>query len=413
MRLPVLLIIFSYLILILTDVYILNDINRNAFTTGKKSGKGKSIWWKLYSGFAIAILAVLTVAICLPRRSASGDITAIMWLLYIVITVSLTQIVYVIISCIGYIPRIFGIKKRNYGAFVGMFLALVVFIAMWWGALIGRKQIDVERVAITSSKLPESFRGYKIAQISDLHVGTWGNDTTFISNLVDSINNLHPDLIVFTGDIVNRESSELKPFVKTLSRLKARDGVYSVLGNHDYGDYISWNSGVEKRQNMENLKRMQKDMGWTLLDNTHTSLKGKEGADSIILIGVGNWGEPPFAKYGNIKTAYPGDLNDGNFKILLSHNPEHWNQEISKISNIDLTLSGHTHAMQIMLKAGDWRWSPSKMKYQQWGGLYEREKSKLYVNIGAGEVGFPMRVGATPEITLFTLDEPGNNSNRK
>lgn len=223
--------------------------------------------------------------------------------------------------------------------------------------------------------------------------------------MVDTINALSPDLILFTGDIVNRHTSELLPFKQTLSRLKARQGVYSVLGNHDYGDYMDWNFPIDKENNNLQLKNIQKEMGWNMLNNQHTILH--QGSDSIVLIGVENWGEPPFSVYGNLKKAYP-NLTDSNFKILLTHNPEHWSREVVKISNIDLSLSGHTHGMQLIFQIGDWKWSPAMWKYKQWGGLYEKENtqqktSKLYVNIGLGEVALPFRLGATPEITLITL----------
>lgn len=410
MRLPIMMILLSYLLLILTDLYIIKDLKKFSGVKKLKSeSEGNKIWWKIYAGFSILILIVLTIAISLPRRNASEDISGIMWLLFTVTTVITSQIFYVIFSVLGRIPQIFKGRRINTGLWLGLPCGIIVFIAMWWGALVGRKQIEIVNVSITSPKLPKAFEGYKIAQISDLHVGTWGNDSTFLSRLVDSVNNQQPDLIIFTGDLVNRQADELQPFMSTLSRLKAKDGVLSILGNHDYGDYVSWNSMEEKDDNLNKLRTMQGEMGWKLLENEHLKI-GKENGDSIVIIGVGNWGEPPFTKYGDLKKAYPeSELNDSNFKILLSHNPEHWNQEVSHISNIDITFAGHTHAMQMMLKLGSWKWSLSSLKYDQWGGLYTRknkrgEDTSIYVNIGAGEVGFPMRIGANPEITIITLE---------
>lgn len=403
-------ILLSYLLLILTDLYIIKDLKKlSVIKKLKNENEGKKIWWKIYAGFSILILIVLSIAISLPRRSISEDISGIMWLLFTVTTVITSQIFYVICSLLGRIPQLFKGRRINTGLWLGLPGGVIVFIAMWWGALVGRKQIEIVDVSISSPQLPKAFEGYKIAQISDLHVGTWGNDSTFLSCLVDSVNNHQPDLIIFTGDLVNRHADELKPFMSTLSRLKAKDGVLSILGNHDYGDYVSWNSTYEKDTNLNKLRTMQGEMGWKLLENEHLKI-GKEKGDSIVIIGVGNWGEPPFTKYGDLKKAYPESaLNDSNFKILLSHNPEHWNQEVSKISNIDITFAGHTHAMQMMLKLGGWKWSPSSLKYDQWGGMYTRknnrgEETSIYVNIGAGEVGFPMRIGANPEITIITLE---------
>lgn len=408
MRLPVLMILLCYVLLIVTDLLIIRDLRvMSLYDKYQPDRKKRERWWKVYGIFAILVLIVLTVAICLPRRTAGVGIGATIWLLYIVLTVEVAQIVYSIFSLIGFIPVLFGRWRWNTGLWVGLPLAVLFFSMMWWGVLIGRKCIEVVDVEVSSPALPEGFDGYRIAQISDLHLGTWGEDTTFVSRLVDSVNNLKPDLIVVTGDAVNREAEEFLPFRKTLSRLSAPDGVYTILGNHDYGDYLSWRKEKDKIANLDSLKSYQKSAGWTLLDNAHMALR-KENGDSIILIGVGNWGEPPFSQYGSLRKAYPADsLKDDNYKILLSHNPEHWKREVLEISNIDLTLAGHTHAMQIMFKLGGWRWSPSEYRYDQWAGLYSREKegrkSYVYVNVGAGEVGIPMRIGANPEITLITL----------
>lgn len=416
MRTPVLLICICYFLLIATDVIIWLDLRK--FTLSKfiapRTDKGSRprIAANIYAVFAILILALLTVAVCMPKRNVHTGITPTMWMLYTVLTVLLSQAIYAVCSLAGYIPALFRKPRWNTGLWIGLPLGVLVFSMMWWGVFIGRYRIDTVDVTISSPRLPESFDGYRIAQISDLHVGTWNGDTTFVARLVDKVNALKPDLIVFTGDIVNRQADELLPFIKPLSRLSAPDGVLTVLGNHDYGDYVSWDSPGEKEANLDLLKSYQKAMGWQMLDNSHTFIANEHG-DSIAVIGVGNWGEPPFSQYGDLKKAIstPGpavELNDDNFKILLSHNPEHWNREVSHVSNIDLTLAGHTHAMQIMFSFGNSKWSPAKFKYEQWGGLYNRENQEgvptnVYVNIGAGEVGIPMRIGADPEITLFTL----------
>lgn len=410
MRLGVIIIVVIYIILIATDIIIFNDLGGNLRLGIKRFPDNIRISTKrskIFAIFALLTLSLLTVTICLPRRSETGDITSIMWLLYIVTTILISQLVYSIFSLIGYIPLILGKKKIKSGLWLGLPVALVIFFTMWWGALIGRERIKTTHIEISSARLPDSFDGFKIAQISDLHVGTWGNDTSFVSTLVDSVNNLHPDVIVFTGDIVNRETKEIYPFIKSLSRLKSPYGVYSVLGNHDYGDYIAWHSQNMKKANLDSLIYIQNKMGWKMLNNSHVFIKNKKN-DSIALIGVENWGEPPFSQYGKLSMAYPeSGYYDDHFKILLSHNPEHWNREVSKVSNIDLTLSGHTHGMQMIFKLGNWKWSPAQYKYSKWQGLYSKNvgngKSQLYVNIGAGEVGIPMRIGADPEITLFTL----------
>lgn len=409
MRIPALTVIFCYLLVIAMDFLIIYDLRKmSIYNKYLQKNKTPGIWWKIFAVFAILTLIEFTVAIALPHRGESNSITSKMWLLYIYFTIFIAQLIYCLCSLTGYVALAFKRERLNTGLWIGLPLAVMVFCAMWWGALVGKNRIQTVRVEISSPRLPQSFNGYKIAQISDLHVGTWGQDTAFISRLVDSVENLHPDLIVFTGDIVNRKASELLPFEKVLSRLKAPDGVYSILGNHDYGDYVDWQSPDLKVANLETLKEVQKKMGWRMLNNEHVVLRNQVG-DSIVLIGVENWGEPPFPQYGKLKDAYPeSKFFDNNFKILLSHNPEHWNREVRENSNIDLTLAGHTHAMQIMLSIGNWKWSPSKFRYDKWGGLYSGvnkrgETTNLYVNIGAGEVGLPMRIGATPEITFITL----------
>ena len=405
MRLPVFFIIVLFILPILIDLYISADCKQ---IWGKK---GRLIYWVT----SILCYAILIVAISLPRRSVDSDLTPVMWLLYIYLSIYVGKIFYLLFSVFGRsLKKVFKWKNGWYpfrwmGLFIGLFFIGMMFV----GTGYTRHHIVVEDVDVYSNNLPPSFENYQIAQISDLHVGTWGKDTEFIQNLVKKINGLNPDLIVFTGDIVNRETGEIYPFIDALARLKAKDGVYSILGNHDYGDYMNWPDSIAREENNKLLASIERGMGWNLLNNKKVFLK--QGNDSIILIGVENWGEPPFPKYGNLEIALssnPDSLynqNDGNFKILLSHNPEHWNQEVSKNTNIDLTLSGHTHAMQGMIKIGDWKWSPSKFRYENWGGLYgsknkNGEPTQLYVNIGAGSVGMPSRLlAAYPEITLFKL----------
>ncbi|MCH5230048.1 MAG: metallophosphoesterase [Muribaculaceae bacterium] len=373
--------------------------------------KGVLVYW----GFGILCYALLIVTISLPRRDADSGISAVMWLLFTFLTIYVAKALYMICSLFGrFIRMAFRIRWKAFPSrWIGLGLGLTIMALMWIGAGHTRHHIMVTYKEFYSQKLPEKFNGYRIVQISDLHVGTWGKDDTFLKNLVDTINSLNPDLIVFTGDIVNQTSGELTPFTGVLSGLHARDGVYSILGNHDYGDYVDWNTPAEKERNLLKLKEYQRKMGWKMLNNESTFIHN--GNDSILLIGVENWGEPPFPKYGDLDMAFADKSlngahpNDSTYKILLSHNPEHWNQEISQNTNIDLTLSGHTHAMQAMVKIGNWNWSPAKYRYEQWGGHYKRknekgEETNIYVNIGTGEVGMPARLlSAYPEVTLITL----------
>lgn len=405
MRFPVAMMVLLYMMSVFCDVYIYADIRCYA--------RNKRLWSRVYAISSILLWIFITVVVCQPIRSQDDSILPVMWMLYSYLTVYLSKLVYVFFSLLGRLPVLWHRRRVNTGLWLGLPLGILTLIVMWWGVCFTRHEIQVNKLEILSDKLPESFDGYRIVQFSDAHVGTWGTDTVFISRLVDSINAQHPDIIVFTGDLVNRETRELEPFLKVLRRLNAPDGVISVLGNHDYGDYVDWRHASEREMNNALLCAWQRQMGWKMLNNEHAFLIREN--DSIVMIGVENWGEPPFKQYGHIEKAYPMDsissknhLNDNRFKILLTHNPEHWNQETYANTNIDLTLSGHTHAMQLMLDFDSWRWSPAQYKYEQWGGLYERlnnrgEPVRIYVNIGSGEVAMPFRIGAVPEVTVLVL----------
>lgn len=411
MRIPVAAAVIFILLSVLVDAYVYFEIR-------KLQGK-KRLWPRAYALSSVILWIFMAVILCLPKRDAERDIIPIMWMMFSYMTIYIPKSVYVVCSLFGRIPTLWKARSLSTGFYLGVPLSILVFVLMWWGALVTRNDIDVTEVTIVSPALPDSFRGYRIVQFSDAHVGTWGTDTTFVSKLVSTINALNPDLVVFTGDVVNRSSAELVPFLNILARIHARDGVYSVMGNHDYGDYADWDSEEEHDMDIRSMRSYQYFMGWRQLVNSRDFISRDN--DSIAIIGVENWGEPPFNQYGDLNEAYSfspdstHNVNDTLFKILLSHNPEHWRREVSHVSNIDLTLSGHTHAMQMTLGAMGRRWSPSALRYEEWGGLYERANSsgrpvRIYVNIGCGEVGFPARIGATPELTVITLQNRGTGS---
>ncbi len=394
MRLPIFTMILIVVFCLGLDYYIWRTIRR-VFPA-------RRLFSRLYIVGAALLTLFIVVTISLPRNSGSDSmLVTIMWMLYTYFSVYIPKLIFCIISWI-FLP----FRKKNPRLWstanvIGIIIALLTFAAMWWGAVVNRLSVKVNYVEVSCPELPTNFNGYRIVQFSDLHTGSYGNDTSYVSKVVSEINRLNPDLVVFTGDIVNRRSDELKPFVTVLSGIKAKDGVISILGNHDYGDYSKWPDESAKKANMNDLVIMQKAMNWRLLRNETVWLH--QGGDSIAIIGVENWGEPPFKTYGDLKLAYP-TLSDNHFKVLLSHNPVHWEREIMNNDSVDvaLTLSGHTHAMQIEIGP----WSPSSWRYHRWGGLYsdaDNPHKFLYVNIGLGTVGIPARIGATPELTLITL----------
>ncbi len=350
---------------------------------------------------AVLLYVALIVGVSMPRRSGDdGSLLFIMWVLFGYMTFIVPKLVFVVVDAVASLPVLWHGRRWRWLSLTGGVIAIVAFLAMWWGALVNRFRIDVREVDFEFPHLPAAFDGFRIVQISDLHVGTYGDDDRFMRKLVGVINGLHPDAVMFTGDIVNRHSSELAPFVDALSGIEAPYGVFSILGNHDYGDYADWPSEADKAADVAALCAMQESMGWKLLLNQTEFIHS--GRDSIAIVGVENIGDPPFRIYGSLLKAYPA-VGDSVSKILLSHNPAHWTDSISGHDdvNIALTLSGHTHAMQIEV-AG---LSPAALRYATWGGMYGDEAGRhaLYVNIGAGTVGMPMRLGATPEITLITL----------
>lgn len=383
-------IITLVLIGILSDIYIVrifvkNKILRLLFLT-------KSI---------IMNLGIATIMALMVRDSSVLSHNSMIWLLVIYFLVYFPQILFLLISMFDYTVR-WKLKSFRYFTIAGTIMATLMMATILYGITYGRSVARIEAISVESTQLPKSFDGYKIVQLSDIHIGNYGTNKTIISNVIEKVNALTPDAIMITGDLVNLKADELKPFTELLTQLKAKDGVFSILGNHDYGDYIKWDSPQEKHENLKRLIQMQADMGWKMLNNEHTIIK--RGSDSIIIIGVENWGLPPFHKVGDLIKSYP-NLNDDNYKILLSHNPTHWAAEVIPQSNINLTLSGHTHAMQMKLNLGKKHYSPASTMYLHWSGLYTKGDQHLYVNDGIGYVGVPLRIGTQPEITLISLSK--------
>ncbi len=314
----------------------------------------------------------------------------------------LTKLVEVIFPKNTYVSeKVILISRSDFLLQVGLIIASIPFFSIIWGIWWGKYNYKVKRLNLDFNNLPSSFNGLKIVQISDLHLGSFAGNSKKLEPAIKMVNELKPDYILFTGDLVNNIASEAEEFIPLLQKLHAKYGKFSILGNHDYGEYYNWPSKSDLAENMEELFKHHKTAGFSLLRNESVLLS--RNGQNLALIGVENWGLPPFPQYGDLQKAY-APVKDADFKILLSHDPSHWDAEVRPTTNIDLTLSGHTHGMQFAFRIPGWRWSPVKFKYPRWAGLYREDKQLLYVNIGLGFIAFPGRVGTPPEISLFTLN---------
>ncbi len=294
-----------------------------------------------------------------------------------------------------------GISRSVFLNWLGMATGGFLFGSLVYG-FSNKYNYQLKKIKLHFDNLPDGFKGMKIVQFSDVHSGSFTNKKA-VSRGVKMIMDQQADLIFFTGDLVNDISTEMKTYMDVFSQVKAPLGVYSIFGNHDYGDYIKWPvDGVSKAQNLENLAQVHAELGWQLLRNRHVVIE--RNGDQMPIIGVENWSNiGRFPKYGDLPKAYNGTENFP-FKILLSHDPSHWDAQVRpEFPDIDLMLAGHTHGMQFGVELPGFRWSPVQYVYKEWDGLYEKGKQKLYVNPGYGFIGYPGRVGILPEITVFEL----------
>ncbi|WP_248724932.1 metallophosphoesterase [Seonamhaeicola sp. ML3] len=291
--------------------------------------------------------------------------------------------------------------RRKFISQLALGVAAIPFASILYGVIKGKYNFKVLKYTLHFEDLPEAFDGYKLTQISDVHSGSF-DDKEKVSYAIDLINEQKSDVILFTGDMVNNKATEMQPYIDVFGKLKAKDGLYSVLGNHDYGDYVRWESEEAKRQNLEDLKAVQKEIGFDLLLNDSRFIE--KNGERIALVGVENWGAGGFKKAGDLKKA-SSKVNQEDFKILLSHDPSHWEKEVVKDKyHYHLTLSGHTHGMQFGIEIPGWfKWSPVKWRYKHWAGIYEELGQYINVNRGFGYLAFPGRVGIWPEITVIEL----------
>jgi predicted MPP superfamily phosphohydrolase len=294
-------------------------------------------------------------------------------------------------------------KRRKIISQIALGLAAIPFTSLLYGMYRGKYNYKVLSYKLKYEDLPKAFEGFKIAQISDIHSGSFDN-LKKVSYGVNLINEQQADMVLFTGDLVNNKAKEVLPWLETFKKINAPFGVYSILGNHDYGDYAAWDTPEAKKENLKELFNAQKEMGWDLLLNESRFIE-KEG-ERIALVGVENWGSG-FKKAGDLNKALK-EVSSNDFKILMTHDPSHWEAEVLPHPyKVHLTLSGHTHGMQFGIEIPGWfKWSPVKWRYKQWAGIYEQAKQRLNVNRGFGYLAYPGRVGMWPEVTVITLTNP-------
>ncbi|MDE5417174.1 metallophosphoesterase [Labilibaculum sp. DW002] len=300
------------------------------------------------------------------------------------------------------VPQFNSKRKMERSEFLyqmGLMLAAIPFASILYGVTKGKFKFRIMQESLSFPNLPKAFQGFRIVQISDMHLGSFNKNYEKIEKAIELINEQEPDIILFTGDLVNNFAEETEGWAPVLNKMNARMGKFSILGNHDYGDYSHWPSAEAKAKNLQDIKNFHADMGFKLLLNESETIS--INGDEIALIGVENWGKPPFPQHGDLDLAMK-DNEKLPFKLLMSHDPSHWDEKVLD-TDIDLTFAGHTHGMQFGIERAGIKWSPVQYKYPRWGGLYNKGKQFLYVNRGFGYIGFPGRIGMPPEITLVEL----------
>ncbi len=367
------------------DLFILAVIFYYSFTGKFANGPGRQVGWVL-----AALMISLVPKLVIISFLFVEDIGRIGFGIYVFLNNWLNDH-----KTINYLP-----ERRKFVSQIAFGLAAIPFAGMIYGAVKGKYDFTVHKVKLRFRDLPEAFDGFTITQLSDIHSGSF-DDPIAVRRGIELANSQESDLLVFTGDLVNNKADEMDDWMDHFSSLKAPFGKYSILGNHDYGDYLPWPSEAAKEANLDRLKQIQKELGFRLLLNEHVRIE-KDG-QSIALVGVENWGKKGFVKHGDLPKASEG-IAQGDFTILLSHDPSHWEAvTLQHEHHVHITLSGHTHGMQFGIEIPGFKWSPSKYIYPQWAGLYKKDEKFLYVNRGFGFLGFPGRVGILPEITVIEL----------
>ena len=384
-RIAILLILMA----VVPDLYIDRRFLRRI--KGRRAMLRRLLWWLPTLG-----MIAYTMVFVFDRQFAPSDIKILNVYLFLVGLLITPKCLFALCSAIGWGVKKMIRRKANYGNIVGVVMVVLNWYVLFYGSFVGFDQITVREMTYESAELPESFDGYRIVQFSDAHVGTYiGGREHLLSAVVDTINAQCPDMVVFAGDLQNREPQEIRPFVDVLGGIKAKDGVFSVIGNHDYADYIEATPDI-KAENEKETRELERKMGWRLLVNEHEVVR--RGADSIVIAGLDNDGDgKKFPQRGDVRKALEG-VSDSAFVVMAEHDPTCWRRKILPESRAQLTLSGHTHAMQFMIG----NWSPASFVYKEWGGVFYEGARALIVSTGIG--GFiPFRFGVPGEIVVITM----------
>ena len=384
-RIAILLILMA----VVPDLYIDRRFLRRI--KGRRAMLRRLLWWLPTLG-----MIAYTMVFVFDRQFAPSDIKILNVYLFLVGLLITPKCLFALCSAIGWGVKKMIRRKANYGNIVGVVMVVLNWYVLFYGSFVGFDQITVREMTYESAELPESFDGYRIVQFSDAHVGTYiGGREHLLRAVVDTINAQSPDMVVFAGDLQNREPQEIRPFVDVLGGIKAKDGVFSVIGNHDYADYIEATPDI-KAENEKETRELERKMGWRLLVNEHEVVR--RGADSIVIAGLDNDGDgKKFPQRGDVRKALEG-VSDSAFVVMAEHDPTCWRRKILPESRAQLTLSGHTHAMQFMIG----NWSPASFVYKEWGGLFSEGARALIVSTGIG--GFiPFRFGVPGEIVVITM----------
>jgi uncharacterized protein len=400
-------------VLVLIDVYAYKGIN-TALGGWTVAGRRwvRFVYWGISIGMiAVLVWGVFNVQELRANRSYSFFFSLVALLMLfllpklVIIAFHLIEDLLELLRWVG--TRMHGgdrsVDGETYTRFrflsqLGLALAAIPFAGVLYGITKGRRNFNVARVTVRSAKLPAAFDGLRVVQISDMHLGSFPTGSDIVQRGVDLINAEQPDLILFTGDMVNDYSEEAEPWLEKLSALTASIGKFSILGNHDYSDYAQWGNAADKAANLKRLKNHHATTGFRLMLDEHLNIE--RAGERMTLIGVQNWGTR-FQQYGDLKKAVAG-TDPSLFRLLMSHDPSHWEAQV-QAEKIDLTLSGHTHGAQFGITIAGQTYSPAQWVYKHWAGLYEHDGMSLYVNRGFGFIGFPGRVGMPPEITVFEL----------